>query len=158
MGKKKAEFIEPHAYPQMLSKAHAIRALQTLQSAHTTAKAQAAMDGYVPMLRDAILEYVEGMEEAGADTARIFAMVHEMRGLAETAGLTSTGRIADILCHYIDEMERVKKPLDPTILALHMAAIARAARTEEENVAMGLKVAAELDALVHRRLVEAGAR
>lgn len=158
MAKKKAEFIEPDAYPQMLPKAQAIRALQTLQSAQVAAKAKAAMDGYSPMLRDAILEYVEAMEEAGTDTARVFAMVHEMRGFAENAGLVSTGRIADILCHYMDEMDRVGKPHDRTIIALHMAAIARTARTEEDHVKMGETVAAELSALVHRRLVEAGAR
>ena len=43
-------------------------------------------------------------------------------------------------------------------MALHVAAIARAARAEEDDVQMGEVVAAELDALVKRRLAEAGVR
>jgi hypothetical protein len=78
--------------------------------------------------------------------------VHEIRGFAETAGLVTTGRIADILCRYMDDMERVGKPLDSHIVTLHVAAIARAARAEDDDAAMGDVVAAELAALVARRL------
>ena len=39
-----AQFIEPDAYPQILSKPAAARALLTLRSAETAAKAQAAAD------------------------------------------------------------------------------------------------------------------
>jgi len=154
--KKKTEFIQPDAYPQMISKRDAIRAMQTLQSAAVQTKAQGAMSSYEPMLRDAILDYVEGMEEAGTDLALIFAMVHEIRGFAQNAGMAATGRIAEILCRYLDEMDRAKKVVDRTIVTLHVAAIGRAARADRDDVKMGHIVADELSALVTRRLAEAG--
>jgi hypothetical protein len=156
--KNKAEFIQPDAYPQMMSKQNAIRALQTLQSAQVALKAQTAMNSYGPMLRDVIMDYVEGLEQAGTDMAMVFAVVHEMRGFAETAGMATTGRIAEILCRYMDEMDRVKKPVDATIVALHVAAIGRAARADQNDVQIGDTVAAELNALVTLRLAEIGVR
>ncbi len=150
-----AQFIEPDAYPQMLSKPSTARALMTLRSAETAAKAQVAMEAAVPPMRAAILRYVEEMEAVAHDLKKLFAIAHEIRGFAETAGMITTGRIAEILCRYMDDMERVGKPLDTTIVALHASAIARAARAEEDDVRMGEKVAAELAALVARRLAEA---
>ena len=150
-----AQFIQPDAYPQILSKPAAARALRTLRSAETAAKAQMAMEAAVPPMRAAILGYVEEMEAAAHDMKKLFAIVHEIRGFAETAGMITTGRIAEILCRYMDDMERLGKALDTTIVALHASAIARAARAEEDDVRMGEKVAAELAALVARRLAEA---
>jgi hypothetical protein len=126
-----------------------------MRSAETTAKAQIAMEAAVPPMRAAILDYVEEMEAAGNDLKKLFAIAHEIRGFAETAGMITTGRIAEILCRYMDDMERIGKRLDTTIVALHASAIARAARAEEDDVRMGEKVAAELAALVARRLAEA---
>jgi hypothetical protein len=150
-----AQFIEPEAYPQMLNRSDAARALLALRSAETAAKAQVAMDAAIPPMRAAILRYVDEMEQAGRDLKKLFAIAHEIRGFAETAGMITTGRIAEILCRYMDDLERVGKPLDTTIVALHASAIARAARAEEDDVRMGEKVAAELAALVARRLAEA---
>lgn len=156
--KKKAEYIQPNAYPQMLSKANGLRALQTLQSQQVHAKAQYAMNSYTPMLQDVIRDYIDALEEAGTDTAMIFAILHEVRGFAENAGMVTTGRIADSLCRYMDEMERIQKPLDKTIIALHVQAIGRAARADQDDPDMTDTVAAELNALVMRRLAEAGIR
>jgi hypothetical protein len=156
--KKKAEFIQPDAYPQMLSKANGLRALQTLQSQQVHAKAQYAMNSYTPMLQDVIRDYIDALEEAGTDTDKIFAILHEVRGFAENAGMVTTGRIADSLCRYMDEMDRVKKPVDATIIALHVQAIGRAARSDHDDPDMTDTVAAELNALVMRRLAEAGVR
>jgi len=150
-----AQIIAPDSYPQMMSKPATARALLALRSAETAAKAQVAMEAAIPPMRAAILAYVEEMEEAGSDLKKLFAIAHEIRGFAETAGMITTGRIAEILCRYMDDMERVGKPLDTTIVALHASAIARAARAEEDDVRMGEKVAAELAALVARRLAEA---
>lgn len=158
VSENKAEFIAPDAYPQMMSKQNGIRALQTLQSDHVALKARTAMDAYTPILRDAILDYVEALEEASTDLAQTFAIAHEIRNFAENAGLATAGRVAEILCHYMDEMERVKKAPEPAIVGLHVAAIARAARAEEDDAKMGEMVAGQLMALVNRRLVEAGAR
>jgi hypothetical protein len=150
-----AQFIKAGDYPQMLSKPGTARALSAMRSAETTAKAQIAMEAAVPPMRAAILDYVEEMEAAGNDLKKLFAIAHEIRGFAETAGMITTGRIAEILCRYMDDMERIGKRLDTTIVALHASAIARAARAEEDDVRMGEKVAAELAALVARRLAEA---
>jgi hypothetical protein len=146
------QFITPDAYPQMVSRQGAARALQTLRSAETAVKAQVAMEAAIPSMRAAILQYVDEMEQAGGDIPAVFEKVHEIRGFAETAGLATTGRIAEILYHYRDDMERIGRPLDMTIVALHISAIARAARAEEGDARMGEVVATELAALVARRL------
>ena len=153
--KKQPQIIAPDAYPQMLSRQNAARASETLRSAQTALKAQAAMEAQVPAMRTAILGYAEELENARGDMALVFEKAHEIRGFAETAGLVTTGRIAEILCRYMDDMERIKKPLDTTLVALNVAAIGRAARTEDGNATMGDVVAAELAALVARRLADA---
>ena len=154
--KKQAEIIAPGAYPQMMSKPNAARAAQTLRAQQTAEKAQVAMDAQIPAMRAAILGYVEELENARGDMQLVFEKAHEIRGFAETAGLITTGRIAEILCRYMDDMERIKKPLDATLVALNVSAIGRAARTEDRDAAMGDVVAAELAALVARRLADAG--
>jgi hypothetical protein len=154
--KKQAEIIAPDAYPQMMSKPNAARASKTLRSGETAERAQVAMEAQVPAMRAAILGYVEELEKARGDMALVFEKAHAIRGFAETAGLINTGRIAEILCRYMDDMERVQKPLDPTLVALNVSAIGRAARTEDGDPAMGDAVAGELAALVARRLADAG--
>ena len=149
-----SQFIAPDAYPQMLNKPEAARALLNLRSAETAARAQVAMEAAIPPMRAAILRYVDDMEQGSHDMKKLFATAHEIRGFAETAGMITTGRIAEILCRYMDDVERAGKPLDLTIVALHASAIARAARAEDDDVRMGEKVAAELAALVARRLAE----
>lgn len=149
---KQAEMISPDAYPQMLSRQDAARAMQSLRSAQTMVKAQAAMEAAVLPMKTAILQYVGELEEAGSDMRLIFDKVHEIRGFAETAGLVTTGRIAEILCRYMDDMERLGKAADGQLVALHVSAIARAARAEDDDVRLGEVVAAELAALVARKL------
>ena len=150
-----AQIITPEAYPQLMSKQAAAQALKVLRSAQTSVKAQVAFEAHVPPMRAAILQYVDELEDAVGDMLKVFDKVHEIRGFAETAGLMTTGRIADILCRYMDDMYRIKKPIDTVIVKLHVAAIARAARAEDDDVKMGEKVAAELAALVAHRLAEA---
>lgn len=153
---QQTQIIAPDAYPQMLSKPNAARALETLRSAQTAMKAQAAMEAQIPAMRAAILQYVEELENARGDMTKVFEKAHDIRCFAETAGLVTTGRIADILCRYMDDMERIKKPVDPVLVTLNVSAIGRAARAEDDNVAMGDAVAQELAALVAKRLAEAG--
>jgi hypothetical protein len=149
---KQAQMIAPDAYPQMMGRQDAARAMRTLHSAQTTVRAAVAMEACIPPMKAAILQYVAEMENAGTDLRKVFACVHEIRGFAETAGLVTTGRIAEILCRYMDDMERLGKPLDTHLVELHVSAIARAARAEEDDVRLGEMVAAELAALVARRL------
>jgi chemotaxis protein histidine kinase CheA len=151
---KAVQIIAPDSYPQMLSKPRAARALHTLRAPETAAKAQAAMEAAMPAMRAAILQYVEEMERAADDMTRLFEVAHEIRGFAETAGMVTTGRIAEVLCRYMDDLTRFDRPLDATIVALHVRAIARAARAEDDSVRTGEAVAAELAALVVKRLSE----
>ena len=151
----KAQMIAPDAYPQMMTGKDVARAMATLKSAQTRTKAQVAMSAAAPPMRAAILQYVDQLEEAGMDLPRIFDLMHEIRGFAETAGLVTTGRIADILCRYMDDMLRLGAVMDPHLVALHVAAISRAARAEDDDVAVGQIVASELAALVTKRLLEA---
>jgi hypothetical protein len=146
------QVIPPDAYPQMLGRQESQRALKVLASQRTAELAARAMHASIAPMRAAILTYVEELEAAGSNMAGIHDKVHDIRCFAETAGLVTTGRIADILCRYMDDMERVGKPLDAHIVTLHVAAIARAARAEDDDAAMGDVVAAELAALVSRRL------
>ena len=152
---KGVQMIEPNAYPQMMSKPQAVRALLTLRSHETAAKAQVAMQAAIPPMRAAILQYVDDLEQAAGNLRRQFEIAHEIRGFAENAHMITTGRIAEILCRYMDDMERLGKNWDAAVVALHTSAIARAARAEEDDVRMGEVVAAELAALVARRLAEA---
>jgi hypothetical protein len=152
---KQAQMISPDAYPQMMSRQDGARAMQSLRSTQTLDKAQAAMEAAVPAMRNAILQYVGELEEAGTDMRQIFDTVHEIRGFAETAGLVTTGRIAEILCRYMDDMERLGKAVDGQLVALHVSAIARAARAEDDDVALGEVVAEELAALVAKKLLTA---
>ena len=155
---KKAQFIAPDAYPQMINKKYVVRAGLALRSAQTAARAQAAIQTQLPAMRAAISTYVEELEAARGDMTAVFAKAHEIRGFAETVGLLTTGRIAEILCRYMDDMERAKSPVDATLVSLHVAAIVRAAGTEEDDASMGDKVAAELAGLVARRLAEVSER
>src|SRR5437870_241108 len=123
---KPVQLIPPDAYPQMLSKPRAARALYTLRAPETAAKAQVAMEAAMPPMRAAVLQYVEEMEQAGGDMTRLFEAAHEIRGFAETAGMITTGRIAEVLCRYMDDIMRFGRPMDATIVALHVTAIARA--------------------------------
>jgi hypothetical protein len=157
MAKKtsRAQLIAPDSYPQMMSARAAAEGLKVLRSAQTAQKAQAAMEAHVPPMRAAILQYVDELEDAAGSMRSVFDKVHEIRGFAETAGLVTTGRIADILCRYMDDMYRIGKPMDTMIVKLHVSAIAQAARAEDDDLQMGEVVAGELAALVARRLAEA---
>lgn len=149
---KTAQMISPDAYPQMLGKQQGMRAMQSLRSTQTQDLAAGVMEACMPHLKAAALQYVDEMEGAGADMGKVFDKVHELRGFAATAGLVTTGRIAEILCRYMDDAERMGKTLDGDLVALHVSAIARAARTEDDDVKLGEQVAAELAALVARKL------
>jgi hypothetical protein len=149
---KQAQLIPPNAYPQMLSKQDAAQAMQSLRSSQTMVKARVAMEAAVPPMKHAILQYVDALETIGDDMPRVFDLVHEIRGFAATAGMVTTGRIAEILCRYMDDMNRLDKAADTHLVALHVSAIARAARAEDDDVRLGEVVAKELATLVARKL------
>ena len=89
-----------------------------------------------------------------ADWTSVYDTTHEIRGLAGTAGLIATGRIANGLCHYLDAIAELGLKPDGAIASLHLDAIVRSARTEDDTARHGDAVAQELSALVARKLAE----
>ncbi|HVZ27638.1 MAG TPA: hypothetical protein VG798_03195, partial [Rhizomicrobium sp.] len=83
---------------------------------------------------------------------------HEIRGFAETAGMLSTGRIADGLCRYFDDAAQSGVPVDEAVVALHVSAIGRTARDTDALSHMNDVVAKELAALAARKLAESRAK
>lgn len=85
------------------------------------------------------------------DLEDVFAEAHEIRGLAQTGGLTASGIIADRLCLYL-HMARALGKIDHGLVGLHVGAIARAAHASDEATRLGSAVAEELAALTARKL------
>jgi hypothetical protein len=154
---KISQIIPPDAYPQMVPKAQAAKFTSVLRSRESAMRAAKAITAESAKLRDVVRGYVDELERSAADPEQLRALAHEIRGLAETAGLAATGRIAEGLCRYLDQMDEHRLPAEAAVAMLHISAIARAARAEDEATRMSEVVAAELAALVNRKLTEAKA-
>jgi hypothetical protein len=156
--RRKAEIVPADAYPSVCSKAQAPVLLRRLKSKEAIAKAAEIIKSKTASLHAAVLGYVDALERAyeRGDAAEAYEMAHEIRGLAATAGLPASGSIADGLCFYLDAVRREGSFPEPTILTLHIGAIGRAARADDEATRFGSAVATELRALVDRRLAETG--
>jgi hypothetical protein len=153
--KPKAQFIAPDSYPQMVSKAQAARMSRTLRSHVTAVTASRALEDTSEMLREGVRAYVGELEAAGGDLALISDKAHEIRGFAETAGMFSTGRIADGLCHYFDDAELFGVAPEKAVVALYVSAIGRAARDPDTVTQMSDVVSKELALLAARKLDDA---
>jgi chemotaxis protein histidine kinase CheA len=151
---KKGQLIPPDDYPQMVSKSDAAKMARTLRAPQTAARGAEVIRSQGPKLRMAVQDYVRQLEDAAGDLQRVFEKAHELRGFAETAGLRATGRIANGLCRYFDEMEKRGAAPDPTVVKLHVSAIARAARARDEAGRTSDAVVKELAALVAHKLAE----
>lgn len=152
---KKVQMIAPDAYPQMLNKQQAALFSQTLRSAKTEVKAVRIIEDSAEGLREAVLTYVEQLEAAGQDQALVSDKAHEIKGFADTAGLPTTARIAEGLCHYLEKSHEIAAAPDATVIALHVSAIGRATRDTSQNSAVSQVVTGELAALVARKLADA---
>lgn len=150
----KAQLIPPDAYPQMVGKAQAAGMARTLRSNVTAVTATRVIEDNGEMLRDAVQGYVAELEEAGMDFAVLSDKAHEIRGFAETAGMLSTGRIADGLCRYFDDAAQAGVLPDTAVVALHVSAISRTARDTNGLSQMNDMVARELALLAGRKLAE----
>jgi hypothetical protein len=150
----KAQLIPPDAYPQMVSKSDAAKISRALRSSETMMRAARVIQEAGQHLREGVRDYVHEMEEAIGDHEIVSDKAHKIRGFAETAGLRATGRIADGLCRYFEEMGKFGAAPDPAIIALHVSAIVRAAYAEDEASRMSDVVAQELAALVAHKLAE----
>jgi hypothetical protein len=152
---RKAELIPPDAYPQMVSKAQATLMARALRSQATAMIATRVIEESGAVLRDAVHGYVEELENAGMDFKLVSDKAHDIRGFAETAGMLSTGRIADGLCRYFDDAAQAGVPPDPAVVGLHVSAIGRSARDPDARSHMNDVVARELWALAGKKLAEA---
>jgi len=151
----RAAKIPPGVYPVFAAK-DAVRLLRALNDPEIIAQAALVIVSKAEELRSAVLSHVERLENAArlSDLGEVFDQAHEIRGLAGCAGLAATGRIANILCKYLDAMGRAGALPEQTVVALHLDAIARAAHAEDEATRLGDTVANELAALVDKKLSE----
>ena len=156
--KKKVQIITPDLYPQMVSKSDAAKMSRALRASETLASGARAVQNVGAHLRAGVRDYVRELEDAIGDNEITFDKAHEIRGFAETAGLTATGRIADGLCGYLEEIAKLGAKPDSAVVALHVSAIVRAAHAEDEASRMSDVVAKELAALVHHKLSETKAQ
>lgn len=150
----KAQMISPDLYPQMLSGNQAARFSQAMRDATESAN-RILKESAVP-LREALLSYVAQMEAAGQDHALVSEKAHEIKGFADTAGLPAAARIAAGLCRYLERSEIAGIATDAAVVALHVSAIARAARSPDLEAQTGVTVAEELALLAERKFAEAG--
>ncbi len=151
-----AEFVAAGTYRPLLSDAARKQAMAKLKSSDTLSRASRVIAMRTAELRGAVLGLVDQLEEAmrAKDWTTVFAATHEIRGMAGTAGLTATGRIANGLCHYLDSMAQLGAAPDAAITNLHLDAVIRSARTQDDAARYGDVVAEQLSALVARKLAE----
>jgi hypothetical protein len=155
---KKAQVIPPDAYPQMVGKKEAAKLSRLLRSSDTIARGAGVIEEASEALQGGVRDYVRELEQAIGDHRITAEKAHEIRGFAETVGLRATGRIADGLCHYFEEMKKFGLAPDDHVIALHVSAIVRAAHAADETSRMSDVVARELAQLVTHKLAEAEAR
>ena len=152
--KRIVQLIPPDAYPQLVGKSEARKIARALRSQQALAAGARVVQEAGQQLRSGVRDYVRELEAAIGDHLTTFDKAHKIRGFAETAGLKATGRIADGLCRYFEEMEKLSAAPDAAVIALHVCAIVRAAHAEDEASRMSEVVARELAALVHHKLAE----
>lgn len=150
----KAEIVDVKNYPAMLTEKAAAEFARVLTNGDTMRRVGRVVELRRDELTDAVRDYIVALESAMAagDLKTVYAQAHEIRGLAGTAGLDATGKIADGLCKYIDAAERLNAPAENAVMGLHIDAIARASSAAAEARTYGARVATELGALVARKL------
>ncbi|MBI3677316.1 MAG: Hpt domain-containing protein [Proteobacteria bacterium] len=153
---RRIDVIPPQAYPQMMRRADALKFILLAGSQEALQRAVRAVANCSTELKHAVFDHVERLQEATsqAQVQAVYDEAHEIRGIAATIGLISTGRIANSLCTYIDATQRAAVAADAAVITLHVEAIARAAFAEDEATRLGDEVADELSSLVTYKLGE----
>lgn len=152
---EEARIIAPDAYPQMLDETQAARLARSLRSRAVQAEAGRIIAAAAPGLRAAVLLQAAELEAAGRNLGLVSDKAHEIKGLADTAGLPAAARLAEGLCRYLERSQELGAPPDGAVVALHVRAIVHAARSGDAGP-VGEAVAAELAVLAARKLAEAG--
>jgi HPt (histidine-containing phosphotransfer) domain-containing protein len=147
-------FVPPEAYPALIPPAARVQAMMMLKSSVTLARAAQAVALKAPEMREAVLALIEELDEAlrTSDWPAAFAATHEIRGLAGSAGLAATGRIANGLCRYLDAAGASGTEPEDEVANLHLDALIRSTRPADDTLRHGDAVAEQLAALVDRRL------
>lgn len=151
---KRTQIIPPDAYPQLVGKSEAASIARVLRSPAIIERGAQVIEDQCEMLHAAVHGLVDDLEKAGREHELVLQAAHEIRGLAGSAGLAAAGRIADGLCRYCDETEKLGLGPDPAIVDLHINAILRATRNVAERGAISDAVARELATLVSHKLTE----
>lgn len=151
-----AEMIAANAYPAVMSKNEAAHFIANLKNDETGKRAELTIAASRNVMREAVEAYVRALDEASRKmhVDAMFAQAHEIRGLAETAGLGVAGRMANGLCLYFDALDG--RAADKDTVRLHVEAIQRVVSGEDAG-AIANVVAEELTSLVIRKLGEAKA-
>jgi hypothetical protein len=151
-----AEMIAANAYPAVMPKGEAAQFIANLKNEETGKRAEQTIAASRNVMRDAVEGYVRALDAASRthDANAMFAQAHEIRGLAETAGLGVAGRMANGLCLYFDALDG--KAPDGDTVRLHVEAIQRVVSGEGDG-AIANVVAEELTSLVIRKLGESKA-
>ena len=146
--------IPVESYPAMMRKSLASKAMFELRSERLKQHASEILSTSGEAMKGAVLKCVEEMESAGkaGDMQTVFAQAHEIRGMAATAGMALVGQIANGLCRYLDASEQAGLKVDAPLVALHLDAIVRAARSQDEANKLGGVVANELAQLAAKKL------
>lgn len=152
--KTEAQLIPCDSYPQMVNRAQALAMARALRSPAAIEAAGQVIQDSGEALRKAVRGYVEELEAAGSDFALLFEKAHEIRGFAETAGMLSTGRIAEGLCRYFEKAGQAGIAPDAAVVELHVSAIGRTARDADAGSHMSDVVARQLALLAARKLNE----
>ncbi len=141
-------------YPAVMRSSDAKQFLDALKSEAMHKRVHNVIAGRRFQLCDAVRAAATRLEAAfkAGDMADTFAQAHEIRGIAETCGLDASGRIAEVLCRYLDAMAQDGGEVDLALVGLHVGAIVRAAHAEDEATRLGTQVADELNGLVTRRI------
>jgi hypothetical protein len=132
------------------------QAVTKLRSPETLARAGRIIALKNAELRGAVLLLIAQMEDAvrAQDWPAVYDATHEIRGMAGTADLGATGRIANGLCHYLDAMTRLGHTPEAAVASLHLDAVLRSARTKDDTARHGDAVAQQLAELVARKLAD----
>lgn len=148
------EVIPVHAYPQMLSRHAAAQFVNSLKSKDVRTRVSNALTAGKHALFDVVRSSSARLdaELRKGDMAALLGEAYEIRGLAETAGLTAAGRIAEGLCFYLNAAAEKKLAPDLGVVSLHVDAVIRAANAQDEATRLGTEVANELRSLVQDRL------
>lgn len=149
-----ATIIDVDQYPPLLDEEAAAAFLTELSLRDTSKRANTALDTKRTQISHAVRGYIAVLENAVRDNdiKTMVEQAHEIRGLAANAGLEAVGRLADGLYKYIDAATRLETAVDPTVILLHINAIARTSTTAKEAKDYGERVATELSALVAHKL------